>query len=936
MKSFCHAFVCARYFNQISLAEFDFLLGARVGEATNPGPNDFIKHDDFQDDIKIVVINPTALHDKHKEIFDIDAHCYCLAETSATETIQKEMNTVARKNGYTCFWSAPVHSRQIFDFERPSLRGESLGTCCVTNLPNRSCPIDFTEDVLSSSRLSHNIIRVGSLDILVIVFYGITGYTPESRRANDYLLASAFQLLTETRLPTIIAGDFNIRPEALPCWTLYRDMGYVDAFELFEKRWGFQLPPTCNQKTRHDTILIPRILQPLVKNIQVLENHSFDKHSPLRLVLDVPYERPFMEKWHMPKSWRDLNVEPQLVQTKYLQQVFKQKFEDKIHASDQDFESLLQDWSHICEIAVDGAIVEHHAIDPVSQPLTGLPMKYKGRCIERKEVKVQIQNPVSFSQDSYNPKCVAFNIKSKQKVKQVRRLQSLLRSMKNFFQVSHLPPEYDRFLQWRCEWQSILDGKGYGRSWSHWLLSFEPIEYVPSTVPKPHWLDVALQLTRHDAELTCQQESVVRNEAFRLRLQFDRTDNYMKNTYKMLKDKPFPPVSSVETEQTTVGRLRRSRKGSLFVEINDPTITFNREIFFGQACCELAFQKGAILCLAHSSGNVPTKALVSQKKYAMNNSDVSQAFQDFWSPFWNRDEYDDIVSDKPWESIIDIIDKVPSIPEMDLQLENPDVWIRTIKKLKKGKAAGYDGWFADDLKLLPYEAIKHLCCIASRAWDTGFNAEYMQARTILLAKVEKVKTMSQCRPITILGQIYRLMTKIVADQILSFWASWLPSTISGGIPGRGSRMLMMAHQCRLEKTILEKDQLGGFVLDLIKAFNCIPRRPLVHMLSNAGVPVRVLKFWMSSLNNLSRLPQLGQSLGGHVFSTTGVPEGDSLSVLWNDCFGLSFPTTPSLAFQSDCGFRLRRQLVVDIARDQTKFWCLMANYGIHKCHSNAN
>ncbi len=52
----------------------------------------------------------------------------------------------------------------------------------------------------------------------------------------------------------------------------------------------------------------------------------------------------------------------------------------------------------------------------------------------------------------------------------------------------------------------------------------------------------------------------------------------------------------------------------------------------------------------------------------------------------------------------------------------------------------------------------------------------------------------------------------------------------------------------------------------------------MHMLSNAGVPVRVLKFWMSSLNNLSRLPQLGQSLGGHVFSTTGVPEGDSLSV----------------------------------------------------------
>ena len=251
-----HMSIC---FRTISLARFDFLLGIRVGEATNPGPNDFICSENFHDEIKIVVINPTAVHEKHQEIFDIDAHCYCLAETSATSTIQKEMTFEASKNGYTCFWSAPVQSRQIFDYERASLRGESLGTCCITNLPCRMCPVDFSEDIVKSAWLSHNIIRIGSLDVLVIVFYGTTGYTPESRRANDYLLASAFQLMCETRLPTIVAGDFNIRPEALPSWNLFRDLGFVDAFHFFEQRWGYQLPPTCNQKTRHDTILIPKI-----------------------------------------------------------------------------------------------------------------------------------------------------------------------------------------------------------------------------------------------------------------------------------------------------------------------------------------------------------------------------------------------------------------------------------------------------------------------------------------------------------------------------------------------------------------------------------------------------------------------------------------------------------------------------------------------------
>ena len=873
-------FVCFGHFDEISLSEYDSLLGTRIGEAKNPGPSDLTCFDSFHDDIKLVVINPTALHEKHHEIFAIDAHCYCLAETSATETIQKTMTTEARKNGYTCFWSAPVKSRQLFDFERDSLRGESLGTCCITDLPCRNCPVDFTEDVLLSSRLSHNIVRIGSLDVLIIVFYGTTGYTPESRRANDYLLASAFQLLSETRLPTIVAGDFNIKPKDLPSFALYQELGYVDAFEYFENRWGFQLPPTCNQKTRHDTFLIPRILQPYIKDIQVLEDHSFDKHSPMRLVLDIPYERPYLEKWNMPKSWKDLNLMPALVQSNYSQQVVKHDFEEQIKEQSQDFESLIQQWSGICESAVDKAIFEHHAIDPASQPLKGLPLKYKGRCIERKKVKKMIQNPVLYSNDSYNPNCLAFNVKSKQKVRQVRRLQSLSRSMYNFYRQSHLPPDYDRYLQWKGEWTSILAAKGYGRSWSHWLLLFEPIEFVPYNLPSCEWLDVALQLTQHDAELTCQQECVLRKEAFRLKLQFDRQDNYMKNTYKMLKDKPFPPINSVEMDLKANGTLCRSKKGKTFVRIDDPNIQFSkdRELHFGPAVCELAFQEGSLLCLVVSSGTLPSKALVTQTKFAMNNQEVSDAFRDFWSPFWNRDHRDDLVSDQPWQSIIDIVKNVAPIPEMDIQLDNPEVWIKTVKKLKKGKAAGYDGWFADDLKILPDEAIRHLCFIAAKVWDTGFSAEHMQARTILLAKVEKVKTMSHCRPITILGQIYRLMTKIAADQILTMWAYSLPPTISGGIPGRGSRLLMLAHQCRLEKTILEKGQLGGFVLDLIKAFNCIPRRPLVHMMLNAGVPIKILTFWMSSLSNLSRLPQLGQSLGEHVFSTSGIPEGDSMSV----------------------------------------------------------
>ena len=52
----------------------------------------------------------------------------------------------------------------------------------------------------------------------------------KARKANDYLVASAFQMMTDSRSPTLIAGDFNTRPDSLPCWRLYQELGYKDAF----------------------------------------------------------------------------------------------------------------------------------------------------------------------------------------------------------------------------------------------------------------------------------------------------------------------------------------------------------------------------------------------------------------------------------------------------------------------------------------------------------------------------------------------------------------------------------------------------------------------------------------------------------------------------------------------------------------------------------
>ena len=867
--------------NYVSMSLYAYLLGCRVGEAGHPGPvDDHFLINPQDDTIRVAVINPTAIFGKLDDILSIDAQCYCLAETSATETIQKTLTPIAHQKGFRPFWSAPVKSRQVFEFDRPAYRGESIGTCCLTGLPSRICPLQFPDDLIASCRVCSCIVRMGALDVLVISIYGLTGSSPEARRANDYLLASIFEYMTSTKLPTLIGGDFNIRPEQLASWNLYQQLGYQDAFEIFKAKFGYQLPPTCNGKTYNDTLLIPPLLQGLVLDVQILQDCIFDSHSPMLVTFDVPQERPSTFKWNMPRSWSELNIPESLVHSNYIKVVQKSELIQRIHDDSQDFDETILYWSQLCEKAVDIALNEHHQIDSFNQPLSHLPKAYKGRCIKREKTEVRHQNPVRYAADGgYNPSSLSYSVKSKQKVKQVRRLQSLCQSMDNFFKTCTVPPSYEQYVQWKSEWLCICNAKGYGSSWPKWILSFDDVDWIPSNVPKPSFVHFVLQLTRHDAEHVCAQEQLHRQHSFHLKLKFDRTENFLKGTYKMLKPASFPPVQSVQSKKETTAKLMRSSKDCIKVLLEkEIPLNRSREIIFGDSTCELLDQKGRVVTLIHSSGIVPTRGNLSQLSYAMTPDEVGDAFQEYWAPFWNRDKLSDLQSDEPWEDIMEFIKNIPPKPEFQIKLDDHELWYKTVHKLKSNKATGYDGWSGEDLKQLPQLAINHLAMICQKLWKRGFSEDYMQARTVLLSKVEFVQHMGHTRPITILGQIYRLITKVIADQILLNWSKTLPPSISGGVPGRGSRIMTYLQQARIEHAIFSSQQMGSFVLDLVKAFNCLPRRPLIHMMNNLGVPMEPLVFWMKSLKNLSRLPQIGTNLGKKTWSTTGTPEGDALSV----------------------------------------------------------
>lgn len=107
--------------------------------------------------------------------------------------------------------------------------------------------------------------------------------------------------------------------------------------------------------------------------------------------------------------------------------------------------------------------------------------------------------------------------------------------------------------------------------------------------------------------------------------------------------------------------------------------------------------------------------------------------------------------------------------------------------------------------------------------------------------MENPQSIADGRPTTILGYIPRLASKLVADQVLAFWAATWPPEISGGLPRRSARDITLLQQHQLEIGNIHKVPWGGWTMDLVKAFNLIPRRVIRYPFSILGIA-----FWASS------------------------------------------------------------------------------------------
>ena len=851
-------------------------FSCHVGQAKNPGPGDDHR-------ITIAVCNPTAVYGKIMQLVGLNADIICASETSATSVIQKESSRELSKLGFKSFWSEPVAPKKLTLDNRPSYRGEAVGTAIFTRVPSRQFRGEVPIVLKESQRFSACIVRIGQLEILFIALYGFANRHREGKRPNDLLLASIIPLICSAGLPFIVCGDFNEPIVKLPAFRFFRDLGVVEALQWYKSRTGEDLPPTCAGSTRNDSAFMHPVVADLLMDMHVLSDNQFDPHSPLLIQLSTRLETQNHRAWKMPKTWAPFAPSQDLIAKFYKPIDFGEFFSEPDVMTPDEIELAFLLWSQKVEKAVGAAIRKRHSDDPENQPRKDLHSSFKGRCNFKQITSKPRQSGVkSDRHGGYTPPNEVFSLQSKQKIRQVRRLKTLLRRYKTLPLSTGSPSDGPAVEDALKEWKCILNACGYGSKWKNWILGFEMIPAIPLNLPDVEVLEAVTQITQLDCDHACKSEAKMRADAFKNRIQVDIQHDFSKLTYKIIRAKETDRIREVPVKKCFNAVLLRSKVGGTCLRIDtDFQIPKFAKLRLGEAKLEFLKQCDRKIFFRHIDGCLDSQGVLEVSYTAWTPEEISLEFADFWKPMWQRDSRQQQFSGEDWsdfQAILQTCD-LPHMPQIEIPWDDTDRWMKIIAKLPSAKAIGPCGWSSDELRCLPRICVVDLVWIFKQVAFVGFSPNLMKAKTILLSKIPIPLSMHHARPITILSCLHRLFGKFVFRCVADVWKDHFPFPISGGLPGRGVKELAYAQKRMIEDAIKSNAVLGGYSLDLIKAFNTFARYPSAIIMHRLGVPWTLLRSWLHSLDKLVRFPFVDGQISLGITSTTGVPEGCSISVL---------------------------------------------------------
>ena len=251
-----------------------------------------------------------------------------------------------------------------------------------------------------------------------------------------------------------------------------------------------------------------------------------------------------------------------------------------------------------------------------------------------------------------------------------------------------------------------------------------------------------------------------------------------------------------------------------------------------------------------------------------------QSLADFWKRMWcKHDETHD------WARALHMVQAL-SLPRIELPPLQAKDLRAALKRSSSRSASGVDGWSSQELLLLPTDAFQAFADLWTSLENSGRWEHDLLVWSVALPKQgASGSAAADFRLINILPRLFRLALSARARTILRLLLPHAPSWLVGSVPGRSATDIWLEVSCLINIGQRTNSPVSGVTMDLLKAFNTLPRA-VGHALYSALGLAAFSVGYHKLLESFQRTFKVGQSVWPHTFTTsTGYLEGDPLSPL---------------------------------------------------------